>query len=178
VGTQIYQNMSCLSAWQELPSAAFVAIVEAVHSKLIDFVLEIEQENPGAGEAEIGTQPLPPERVSQIFHQVFNINGEGNNIATGSSDFTQSTSCQVKKGDVQSLHSYLKSLGIWDDDCHELCDALKAEIRPKQSGRMGPKVARWLGKMVAKAASGAWDVSVRTAPELLTKAISAYYGLG
>jgi len=92
------------------------------------------------GEAEIGTQPLPPERVSQIFHQVFNINGEGNNIATGSSDFTQSTSYQVKKGDVQSLHSYLKSLGIWDDDCDELCDALKAEIRPKQSGLMGPKV--------------------------------------
>jgi hypothetical protein len=154
-----------------------VAIVEAVRSKLMDFVLEIERENPGAGEAEIGTQPLPPERVSQIFHQVFNINGEGNNIATGSSDFTQSASYQVKKGDVQSLHSYLKSLGIWDDDCHELCDALKAEIRLK-SGRMGPRVAGWIGKMVAKAASGLWDVSVRTAPELLTKAIFAYYGLG
>jgi len=47
---------------------------------------------------------------------------------------------KVKKGDVQSLHSYLKSLGIWDDDCDELCDALKAEVRPKQSGLMGPKV--------------------------------------
>ena len=46
VGRKIYESMSCLSAWQEFPTSALVGIVEAARGRLIDFVLEIERENP------------------------------------------------------------------------------------------------------------------------------------
>jgi len=173
VGTKIYENMSCLSAWQELSTAAFVGIVEAVRSKLIDFVLEIERENPDAGE---GKTPLRPERVAQIFQQVFNVSGNAN-IASGSENFSQYSSVEIKQGDLQGLSGYLKSLGLDDDDGKELLEALKSDPRPESRERLGPRVSKWLGKMATKAASGVWGVSLAAGSELLTRAILSYYGL-
>jgi AbiTii len=174
VGRKIYQNMSCLSAWLELPTTAFVGIVEAVRSKLIDFVLEIERENPDAGETKGGS--LPPERVAQIFHQVFNVSGNAN-IASGSAHFSQYISVEIREGNLTDLRKYLKSVGVDDGDQKELIEALKSDPRPESRDHLGPRVSKWLGKMATKAASGAWSVSLAAASELLTRAIGSYYGL-
>lgn len=177
VGKQIYRNMSCMTAQQDVNVASFVAIVDSVRSKLLDFILEIERANPEAGEARIGEQPVPPERVAQIFNQKIDIRGGSTNIATGSAHFTQNASLDLRKGDLAALTKYLESLGVLDEDIEELNRNLTIESAPATMGRFGPKVADWVGKMVSKAASGAWEISVHVAGALLTDAIKLYYGL-
>jgi AbiTii len=61
-------RVQCISAWQEISVAAVVGIIETIRNRLLEFVLQIEAEAPGAGEAEPGQAPLPQEKVTQIFH--------------------------------------------------------------------------------------------------------------
>jgi hypothetical protein len=176
VGTGIVQDMNCLGARQELPTAVFVSIVEAVRSKLIDFVLEIEAADPTAGEPEHGKAPLAADRVNQIFHNTIYNYGGSANLATGSSHVTQNASVSIRKGDMRDLVDYLRSVDITDGDLEDLKAALQSDVRTPESGRWGPKVSDWIGRMVSKAASGAWRISVAAAPEVITKALSSYYG--
>jgi AbiTii len=176
VGTEIVQDMNCLSARQEIPKAVFISIVEAVRSKLIDFVLEIEIADPSAGEAEAGATPLAPEKVSQIVHNTIYNYGGSANVASGSSHVTQNASANIRKNDMRDLVDYLRSIDITDGDLQDLKAALESEVRRPERGRWGPKVSGWIGRMVSKAASGAWRISVEAAPELITKALSSYYG--
>ncbi|MEG0179830.1 MAG: hypothetical protein RR654_09790, partial [Oscillospiraceae bacterium] len=43
-------------------------IVDIVKTKILNFVLEIEVINPEAGEAKLNSNPIPQEKVSQIFN--------------------------------------------------------------------------------------------------------------
>jgi hypothetical protein len=61
-------RVQCIRAWQDISVAAVVGIIETIRNRLLEFVLEIEVEAPGAGEAEPGQIPLPQEKVTQIFH--------------------------------------------------------------------------------------------------------------
>jgi hypothetical protein len=60
--------VQCLKAWQEISRARVAGIIETVRNKLLGFVLRIEAEAPGAGEAAPGQVPVPQEKVTQIFH--------------------------------------------------------------------------------------------------------------
>ena len=87
VGQSIYQRMNCLSAWKVIPVGHLVHILNEVRNRILDFVIKIEAENPEAGEAELNSNPVPPETVKQIFNVT--INGNVGNIATGSHSFEQ-----------------------------------------------------------------------------------------
>jgi hypothetical protein len=68
-GSDIYEHMNCGQAWRDIPTSSFVAILDTVRNRILDFVLEIEAEAPEAGEAEPGTKPIPDPVLTQIFHQ-------------------------------------------------------------------------------------------------------------
>lgn len=87
VGQDIYQGMNCLQAWKVIPLTSIVAALDAVRNRILSFVLEIESEAPDAGEAALHTNPLPQEKVHQIFNTY--ITGNVQNVVTGSSDFEQ-----------------------------------------------------------------------------------------
>ncbi len=86
-GQNIYENMSCMQAWKVIPLTAIVAALDAVRNRILSFVLEIEAEAPDAGEAAMNSNPVPQEKVHQIFNTY--ISGSVQNVATGSSDFEQ-----------------------------------------------------------------------------------------
>ncbi len=86
-GDKIYEGMNCMQAWKIIPLNAVVAILDIVRNRVLNFVLEIETEAPNAGEAPINSNPLPQEKVQQIFNTY--ISGDVQNVATGSSDFEQ-----------------------------------------------------------------------------------------
>jgi hypothetical protein len=176
VASGIVQDMNCLGARQEISAAALVSIVEAVRSKLIDFVLEIEAADPTAGELDNGTGHLAADRVSQIFNNTIYNYGGSANVASGSSQVTQNATAGIRKGDSRDLIDYFRSVGITDGDLQDLAAALESDVRPPESGRWGPKISGWMGRMVSKAASGAWQISVEVAPKVITKALSSYYG--
>ena len=72
VGREIYEDMNCLSAWKEISRGALVAILDTVRTRVLDFVLELEAEDPMVGEVAIGsTPPIPEERISDSrFHDL------------------------------------------------------------------------------------------------------------
>lgn len=87
VGRNIYENMNCLEAWQRVPHTGIISLLETIRNRILNFVLEIEGENPQAGEAEINGQPIPQEKVQQIFHM--NFHGSIENFASGNRDVQQ-----------------------------------------------------------------------------------------
>ena len=107
---KIYRGYRLYAAWLSVPKGAVVAALDTVRNRILSFALEIEKENPDAGEAEPNSKPIPDEKVSQVFNTY--IAGNVQNVATGSSNFTQSAQFTVLKGDFISLSSLLKSQGV------------------------------------------------------------------
>lgn len=87
VGDKIYEDMLCMQAWKVIPASSIVAALDAVRNRVLSFVLEIEAESPDVGEAPVNSQPIDQERVQQIFNTY--INGNVQNVATGSNDVNQ-----------------------------------------------------------------------------------------
>ncbi|MGG2296617.1 hypothetical protein ACQUZQ_08615 [Aeromonas veronii] len=98
VGGGIYQGMNCMQAWKVIPVAAIVATLDAVRNRVLNFVLEIEAESPDAGEAPVNSNPVPQEKVHQIFNTY--ITGSVQNVATGSSNVSQHA---IKNPDNEKL---------------------------------------------------------------------------
>jgi hypothetical protein len=90
VGKNIYSNMSCMQAWKVVPTSFLIEVLNEVRNRILNFVLKIEAENPEAGEATLNSNPVPPEKVQQIFYTT--INGNVGNVATGSHSFEQHNS--------------------------------------------------------------------------------------
>ncbi|MEM7061737.1 MAG: hypothetical protein AAF572_01030 [Cyanobacteria bacterium P01_B01_bin.77] len=67
-GRDIYKDMVCGQAWTDIPTASFVAVLDTVKSRILDFVIEIESEDPHAGDAEPGKKPIPDSVTNNIFH--------------------------------------------------------------------------------------------------------------
>lgn len=87
VGHDIYEYMNCMQAWKVIPITAIIAALDAIRNRVLNFVLEIEAEAPEAGEAPINSNPVPQERLHQIFNTY--ITGNVQNLATGSENVKQ-----------------------------------------------------------------------------------------
>ncbi len=87
LGQQMYQGMNCLQAWKVIPVNGLVGTLDIIRNKVLNFALEIEAENPSAGDAPINSNPIPEEKVSQIFNTY--ISGHVQNVSTGGKNITQ-----------------------------------------------------------------------------------------
>lgn len=86
-GMEMYEGMNCLQAWKVIPVNALVGMLDIIRNKVLNFVLEIESEDPEAGDAQLNSQPVAEEKVQQIFHTY--ISGNVQNVATGSTNVKQ-----------------------------------------------------------------------------------------
>lgn len=123
-GGKIYQDMNCLAAWKVIPSGGIVAAVDAVRTRVLNFVLQIEAQNPQAGEAQPNSSPVPMETVSQIFNTY--ITGNVQNLAPGSSNVGQ-TATYIEKQDNElfgKLLDVIKSASAEVEDIKSLSTAV------------------------------------------------------
>ncbi len=174
VGTKvtIYTDLACVSAWRLIPRGSLVTILETVRNRILNFVLEIEADAPDAGETPPNLTPVSQERVTQIYQT--HITGGVQSLAVGSRDVTQVSVMQVRQGDLDSLKKYLSGLGVPDLDLQELEGALAEDA---SQGKIGGRTSGWIGRMIEKASSGAWEVTTSAAASMLTRAVSLYLGL-
>ncbi|MBD2177070.1 hypothetical protein H6F42_09120 [Pseudanabaena sp. FACHB-1998] len=63
----IYENMNCLRAWTLIPISAIVIVLDAIKTRILDFVIEIEAENPNAGDALPHEKLIPDQIVNNIY---------------------------------------------------------------------------------------------------------------
>lgn len=174
---KIFVGMTCLGAWKVVPRNALVGVIDAVRNRVLSFALEVQSEAPDAGEAPPNSPPLPQEEVSRVVRVT--IYGGVQNLALDSTGFTQQAMTAVNAGDMDSLAKFLTSLGIEGEDMDALREAIEQDGRGKKSEKnFGKRVSEWTGRMVGKAASGVWNVTTTVAADVLTKAISSYYGIG
>jgi len=82
----------------------------------------------------------------------------------------------IQTNDFQSLAEFLKAKSVSEEDVSELEKAISDDPKPESPKSFGKRVSGWIGKMISKAASGAWDISVQAAGTVLANAISAFYG--
>ncbi len=171
---RVYEHMNCISAWGALSPSGLVAIIDHVRNKVLDFALSIEKLDAQAGEGTPGTSPLPPAQVTNIFNTTILGGAVG---AVGDVKATNITASNVSKGDLGSLRTALSAQRVDDTDIDELEGALRSEPKVQSDESFGPKVQGWIGKMIGKADSGAWNIALGAAGTLLAGAIRAFYGL-
>jgi AbiTii len=169
----IFRDMHLVQAVQMISAAELAGILDSVRNKILNFVLELESRNPEAGEPVSNKNAIPKEQVQQVFNTT--IQGNVTNLAQGSSDFTQVVQ-QIERGDVGALVRALAALGLGHDDVDELTTAVSAEPTATKTG-FGHKVTAWIGKVITKAAQGAYKVSTAVAGDVITAALKRYYGI-
>jgi hypothetical protein len=69
LGLDIYGGMVCGQAWTEIPTAALVAILDTIKTRILDFVIEIQAENPNAGDALPHEKLIPDQIVNNIYYK-------------------------------------------------------------------------------------------------------------
>ncbi len=107
LGQEIYEHMVCMQAWKVIPAPALVAALDSVRTRVLNFVLEIEAQNPAAGEAMINEKPVPQDKVQHFFNTY--ITGNVQNVATGSSNVQQHANWQ-EKGDAELFARLLNAV--------------------------------------------------------------------
>lgn len=153
------------------------AILDAVRNNALQLSLEFEEagiigENMSFTSEEkkqvSGLQNVSIENFQGVLGDVTN------------STVTQTNTIEIKQNDFESLAAYLKDeLNVDFSDISSLKAAIDEDSQSKEiaTGTFGHKVSDWMGKMIAKAASGTWGVSVGAAGGFLANALTKFYGL-
>ena len=61
--------MSCVEAWTDISTAALVAILDTIKTRILDFVIEIEAENPKAGDSLPYEKLISEQRINNIYYK-------------------------------------------------------------------------------------------------------------
>ena len=127
-GSAMYEGYHCIQAWKVLPASAVIGIIDTVKTKILNFALEIEMINKDAGDVEINSNPIPQDKVSQIFN--INVSGNVQNLASGNhqSNIQQEVANTQLPEDFIKLISDLKQSNIEDNI------ALEVQKRIEQLG--------------------------------------------
>ncbi len=176
-GGEIYQNMSCMTAWKTIPYGLIVALIDTVRNRVLNFVIELESESPDAGESPINKPSISRDKIAHVFNTT--IYGNVGNIADGSSNINQTATLNVHKDDLSSLRTELGKLGIPQAELDELEISIKADDKKEviKNKNLGLQVTNWLGGLFTKSAKGVIPVLQGLTANMITKALFLYYGI-
>ena len=162
------EGMILREMYHQLPRYIFAGILDSVKSRLLDFVLDLQEKEVTAERLNNGDADREAVRNAITNAITVNIYGGHNVVGAGGSVHQEFS---IREGDVDSLISHLRAHNVSDEDLDELKDALVAEPNAAPGG-FGTKVSAWLKKM----ATGAWQAGKENAPAILEQAIQKFYG--
>jgi hypothetical protein len=161
-----------IDAWRVVGRSQIEGSLDAIRNKLLEFILQLKEIRPEIIESEDAISQIPEDKIANIFK--ITIQGDHNVLATGTG-VSQEVHQHIVTNDAKTLADAMRKMNVSSKDIEELTNAIKADGSRKKKN-IGEGVRQWLGNMTGKAMEGAWKVAVDTAPGLLTKAISKYYG--
>lgn len=168
--------IQCLKIWQELPRSGVAGLVDTVKTRVLSMVLDIEMENPMAGEIAGSALPISENKVAQIFNT--NIyGGQVGNVAAGSSGVTQQVGDQVVAGDLASLKKYLGSIGVTEPEKIQLVAALEDDQATAHAG-IGERVTEWLANLRQRVNVVGGDIAKQSLAGMAAQALLVYMGIG
>lgn len=130
-----------MDVWAEVPAMSVIAIVEAVRTRVLKFILALEKQYPDVREIEILDEQKNKKDIRSIVkNTIYGNVGVFGNVSHSKFDI------EIKSGDMQSLRSYFHQKGICEKDLDELQEALTLEPKLEGNGKFGKNVAAWIGK--------------------------------
>jgi hypothetical protein len=167
--------MALTAARRIVGRAELSQLIEAVRTRLLNFSLEIEAENPDAGEAEPGSHPIPATAVSEAFQVT--VMGDNNVVNAAGRDATQTVSFDDGRWD--QLRETLMTLGVPEEEVDALHVALQADAdRALPAGTMGPSVAAWYERLNAAVAKGTMSLATEVAGGMIAVELLKFLGAG
>lgn len=156
------------AAYQTVPPGAIPGLLDAVRTRVLKLALELEKEDPEAGDADTDLARDTVERVVQAT-----IFGDNNTVAIMSPGAIVGN--KISAGDFQSLATHLASLGL---PANEIASLERAVIEDKETGAVGPgpRVESWFGALAQKAASGSVNVGMSVVGNAVWQAIVTFMG--
>lgn len=150
-----------------------LAILTQVRNEILKWSIELEEK----GILGRGLKFTDKEKESAMSINNYNI-GNFQGIAGNVIDSTvnQNNQMNVYAKDFDSLARVLADNKVAFSDIQELKSAIEVDDQPTEPNRLGINVSEWIGKMIGKAATGSWEISVATAGTLLAEAIGKFYG--
>lgn len=171
---KLYPNAHVTSAKSIVGSTQIAGVLIEIRSRLLEFVLNLQDKIGDVPEAELKKAAAAVNTQGLFASAVF---GSNTTIVVGNQNTTTVTNT-INEGNVGQLEQVLREAGVAQDDLVTLKQAITDDGNaPKHARSFGPKVAHWIGNMVQKAANGGWQMGVSAAGNLLSSAISSYYGL-
>jgi hypothetical protein len=168
-------SVSLTRFWGEVSASQVLGITDAVRSRVLDFILKLKKTYPHADD--INGVIANSHQDKQAVTHIYNTTIHGGNVGPVGNNAGASITITVNQGDRVRLREELAKHGVDEADILELEAALVDEPTAKDAKSFGPKVAGWMGKMVGKAASGAWTVGVNVGTTVIQAALLGYYGL-
>ena len=162
-------------AWCAIGIGRMAQIVAQVRSKLLDFLLELnEKVGSEMSDEEVKRIAQSPETGSMFNNAIF---GDNVTILVGNHS-QQHVTNSITKGDFSGLAEMLKKYKVSSEDVDALETAIDADrsILDVAEKRFGPRVRNWLSGMLSKAVEASWQIEISVASGFLTSALQRYYG--
>lgn len=171
---QLAEGANCLQAYKAVDKSQYISILETTRAKLLELMLEV---GDLLGESKVLDKQEQDLKAAaqQIDSFVNNIYGGNVHISLGAGSDMKAISIAAK-GQLDSVEDSLAHLGIPEEDISELIKAITADGKPSKPKTFGAKVKDWLTKAGLKAADGTWKTALATAPVVIIKILSKYYG--
>jgi len=165
----MYPTLNCVEVWSEISSHSYLQLVSMVRSRILDFVIDLERENPDAGEASPNSKPIAEDKLQPLVNNYF---GPVGNIAQASHGFNQTATLGLQPGDLASLKSFLLSEGMENQDVEALEKAVKADGKS-----IGPRVREWIGGISMKMGTTALEIGKGLTVQVVLAAIKSHYNI-
>lgn len=111
--------------------------------------------------------------MTQIFHT--HIAGNVGNVANAGSGVQQTATLSVQAGDWAALESYLRTLGVPDDEAQQMKSELDA-VKGSDTEPAKAKGREWIGRVLGRVATSGTGVAVDVAATGIAKAVAGYLG--
>jgi predicted transcriptional regulator len=180
---EIYQHLSepfgnsfeVEQAWGKHSLGGMLQVVTEVKSRLLGFVLELSDRIPEELDRDGMKEASQQQNISDLFNNT--VIGDNATFVIGDNN-VQNVKNNISLNDFDSLAAELVRHQVAAEDIEELRDAIAADegANEHKDKSFGSNVNTWIGKMVGKAASSSWAVSVGAAGSLAATAIKTYYG--
>jgi hypothetical protein len=164
-------------AWGKPSVGAVDQILVQVRSRLLEFCLKISDQLP----ANLTEPEIRQKAEDMSYNDIFRnaVFGDNATIVVGDGSI-RNVKNKIIRNDLQSLKEHLRASGVSEPDLAELETAITGDSSSSEvkSGALGPRVRSWVGSMMGKAGTTAWQISIGAAGNVLGAAIGAYYGFG
>lgn len=161
-------------ARREIDRIQVLQTLTSVRTKLLDFLLKINEEIGDADDVKPLTQGVLKEKVASTFHS--SVFGDNTTIIVG--DHNTQTVTNITKGNFEALEKMLAEKGVEKKDIQELQEIIDTDNPNEETKEFGSNVKNWISGMLTKAMDGSWQIGLGAAGSLLAEGIKMYYGWG